>query len=554
MSKDKDENFSLIDLDDSILKSAIIETTGRELTEEEIEDIALEQMETDEGFLLAEKRIAQGLANFPFDGNEVFAKLDEHGNEITHNLLDVLRIVSGWYVRREFGYFDINRLSQSLTKPDLMNVLSVRLKQTFPKINLNQKTFKSLCDALMENVTAEPGLTIPVWSGTTVSMPGSDERMLFSDGMVTINTWVKPAFRNLPRTQANLAVFDEFLTFIFKNPAEKEVFLDWLSWCLQHEDDKPSWAIFLFSKNHGTGKSTLAEIIKKLFGEENTSEQQGIKPIISRFNKPVLGKKLIYAEEVKVAPNSDDGNKLKTLISERQTMAESKGKDIEAVDHRCCFILTTNHKPIWLEPGDRRFYIIHVDHEGYSAGGKEYDTFVDLVKRVKDTYGSQEELSSLYTALLKRQQSQAFNPYSLNVNALATEVMRDINNLSPDIVEEMLAEFLEEHKLLFIPVQYTHKIIEYFAHRNPNASKYSFDSLGWKKDKFAWGGKGPKWAFYHPSCSPKRGIIKTEWGEQSIDQHIAMYLAPALELIGFGITYEYKQRTAPKPDQDDVPF
>lgn len=71
MSKDKDENFSLIDLDDSILKSAIIETTGRELTEEEIEDIALEQMETDEGFLLAEKRIAQGLANFPFDGNEV---------------------------------------------------------------------------------------------------------------------------------------------------------------------------------------------------------------------------------------------------------------------------------------------------------------------------------------------------------------------------------------------------------------------------------------------------------------------------------------------------
>ena len=217
MSKDKDENFSLIDLDDSILKSAIIETTGRELTEEEIEDIALEQMETDEGFLLAEKRIAQGLANFPFDGNEVFAKLDEHGNEITHNLLDVLRIVSGWYVRREFGYFDINRLSQSLTKPDLMNVLSVRLKQTFPKINLNQKTFKSLCDALMENVTAEPGLTISVWSGTTVSMPGSDERMLFSDGMVTINTWVKPAFRNLPRTQASLAVFDEFLTLIFKN-------------------------------------------------------------------------------------------------------------------------------------------------------------------------------------------------------------------------------------------------------------------------------------------------------------------------------------------------
>ena len=59
--------------------------------------------------------------------------------------------------------------------------------------------------------------------------------------------------------------------------------------------------------------------------------------------------------------------------------------------------------------------------------------------------------------------------------------MRDINNLSPDIVEEMLAEFLDEHKLLFIPVTYVPKIIEYFARRNPNASKYSFDRLGWKR-------------------------------------------------------------------------
>jgi hypothetical protein len=47
---------------------------------------------------------------------------------------------------------------------------------------------------------------------------------------------------------------------------------------------------------------------------------------------------LIYAKKVKVAQNSDDGNKLEDTDSESQTMAESKGKDIEPVDHRCCFI------------------------------------------------------------------------------------------------------------------------------------------------------------------------------------------------------------------------
>ena len=173
---------------------------------------------------------------------------------------------------------------------------------------------------------------------------------------------------------------------------------------------------------------------------------------------------------------------------------------------------------------------------------------------VKATYASDQAIAELYHALIQRKQGPLFNPYSLNVNELATDVMNEINALSPDIVEEMLDEFLNEHYIRFVPVRYANKLVEFFAHRNPNASKYSFDRLGWKKEKFSWGGKGPKWAFHHPSCSPKRGIIKTEWGEQSIDQHIAMYLAPALELIGFGITYEYKQRTAPKPDQDDVPF
>ncbi|MDB3911642.1 hypothetical protein N9381_07610 [Paracoccaceae bacterium] len=107
MSKDKDEDFSLIDLDHDIVKSAVIKTIDRELTNEEIEDLALSQMETDEGFILEEKRMAQGLSNFPFEGSDVFVPLDEDGNEITHNLKDLLRIASGWYVRKEFGYYDI---------------------------------------------------------------------------------------------------------------------------------------------------------------------------------------------------------------------------------------------------------------------------------------------------------------------------------------------------------------------------------------------------------------------------------------------------------------
>lgn len=553
MSNDRDKDFSLIDFDDELIKAAVKETLGRDLSDDEIESAALDQASASQSFMEMERRQAQGLWNYPFEGEEVFVALDKEGNEVVPTDIGALKFLSASFVRREMAYFEIDKLEKPITRADLAVVVFAKIRSHFPTYEIGREKLKSLMDALTNNATAEPGLTIPVWNGRTVSDPGNPEPLRFDGGLYAVNEWKTPPYRRLVAAEPDLDIFDQFLSFIFKNESEKDVFLDWLSWCLQNEADKPSWAIFLFSERHGTGKSTLAAIVKKLFGEANSSEQQGIKPIISRFNKPILLKKLIYAEEVKVVQNSDDGNKLKTLISERQTMAESKGKDIEPIDHRCCFILTTNHKPIWLEPGDRRFYIIHVDHEGYAAGGSQYTTFVDLVKKTQETYQSQHALAGLYKALMQRKQSPIFNPYSLNINEMATDVMKEINALSPDIVEEMLEEFLVEHKLLFIPVRYVNKIVEYFAHRNPNASKYSFDRLGWKKKKFAWGGKRSAWAFYHPDANPERGMLTTSHYQEPIERHINDVLAPALAEIGFGISYEQLNRSAPKAD-DDVPF
>ena len=551
---DKDETPSPVDLDYDLMRAAVIKTTGTEPTEDEIEDLALEEATSDPEFILSEQRAAQGLANFPFDGQTVFNRLDENGTPVVLTDIDLLREVATWFVRRELVFFDVDNLEKPIVKPDIASIIYRRIRSQFPQYKIGPEKLKSLVDALTNNPTADPGLSIPVWDGRTVVKPGTMEKLFFANGMVAINVWRKPKYRTLKPKHPGLGIFDEFLAFIFKNPSEKEVFLDWLSWCLQNEDDKPGWAIFLFSARHGTGKSTLASIVKQLFGEANASEQQGVKPIISRFNKPILLKKLIYAEEVKVAQNSDDGNKLKTLISERQTMAESKGKDIEPVDHRCCFLLTTNHKPIWLEPGDRRFYIINVDHEGYAAGGNQYEEFVELVARVKHTYRSDQAIADLYSALIARKQSDLFNAHSLNVNALATEVMQEINALSPDIVEEMLSEFLTEHNLLFIPVRYASKLVDYFAPRNPNATKYSFDRLGWKKKKFAWGGKGAAWAFYHPDARPERGNIMMAGYQESIEEHINSKLALALSNVGFGIAYEYIRDPVAMLKDDDVPF
>ncbi len=80
-----------------------------------------------------------------------------------------------------------------------------------------------------------------------------------------------------------------------------------------------------------TWPSTFCRIAAHLFGQENTSVQNNIEKVAAKFNGPILNSKLIVCEEVNLRPDSDVGNKLKTLITEPFTTAERKGRDVEKV-------------------------------------------------------------------------------------------------------------------------------------------------------------------------------------------------------------------------------
>jgi hypothetical protein len=55
------------------------------------------------------------------------------------------------------------------------------------------------------------------------------------------------------------------LSFIFKSEEEKDVFLDWVVGVLQNERTNQPGLLCRDSQHHGTGKSTLASIVKILF-------------------------------------------------------------------------------------------------------------------------------------------------------------------------------------------------------------------------------------------------------------------------------------------------
>ena len=146
--------------------------------------------------------------------------------------------------------------------------------------------------------------------------------------------------------------------------------LDWIGWILQNEVSKPTWAMMLYSENKDIGKSTIAKVLSALFGEENTTLSNGIKPLVQRFAADRLDRKLFVAEEVHISSHSTEGNALKDLIKNTSLSVERKYQPVVTIPQHSCFVFMTNHKPLWLEGGQRLYYIINMDNDGHSKGEK----------------------------------------------------------------------------------------------------------------------------------------------------------------------------------------
>lgn len=290
---------------------------------------------------------------------------------------------------------------------------------------------------------------------------------------------------------------------------ERNVFLDWLSWVLQYEDQKPAWSVMLYSEKQGTGKSTLADVLRALFGNQNTGRINGVGKLVGRFNKEVLENKLVIVEEVEVKRGSAQANSLKSLVTEDSTMVEAKHLPAYVEDIYCAFLMTTNHLPLWLEESDRRFFIMEFDHQGYANGGSEYDTFTKLVGDLKSQLRSDAGIKGIYDQLMARDVSPDFG-LKLDIRRHRTEFMRKLSDLSPDVAKQLLEEKLNSQDIVFVPVDLASKLINKISPREINAQTHLFTELGWKKGKFAWSGGPQRRAWYRiidPEKLPARGRV-----------------------------------------------
>ena len=291
------------------------------------------------------------------------------------------------------------------------------------------------------------------------------------------------------------------------------MFRKWLAWSLKHEGDKPKWAVLLYSEKQGTGKSTLTDVVKALFGEQNTARTNGVGKLVGRFNKEVLEKKLVIVEEVEVKKGSSQANSLKSLITENSTMVEAKSMPLYVEQIYCAFLMTSNHLPLWLEDSDRRFFILEFAHQGFTNGGTDYHYFNELCGRVYAQIGTDKGIKGIYDGLMKLEMPSDFGK-KLDITGSKTGVMERIGALSPDVAKLLLEEALDENLIRFVPAEYASKLINKYSPRDVNAQNYMFTSLGWSRKKFAWDGGDQKRCWYreehpdHPTTGSKGVWLK----------------------------------------------
>ena len=439
----------------------------------------------------------------------------------------ISRFIAQRYVRRDGKFYRVNNSGVPMSATDVKRACLYQVEEAFPAIEITDQLWSDVCQHAINDTHTARDQTIPVWNGTQACKPDVESHLTWDESLASLNTWRKPAYRSLVSEEADGALFEELLQHIFNQPADRTVFLDWLAWNLQNEGDKPAWSILLYSQSKGTGKSTLGRLLSLLFAPTNSMPLNGISKLTGRFNKSVLLRKFVTCEEVKLKAGTDAGNTVKALISEKEIAVEGKGTNTENIENVCVFLMTTNHFPHWIEPDDRRFYVIDVNHSGH-ASGPDREAFQDFMKAFYTYMEVPENLKKLYNYLLAHKPSNSFNPRALNVAAVGTPIMKRIVEASGEVLQQQLEEIIAASGRFAIPQADLVKLFSDKLKTNSNRIVHMMSELGWRPEKAKWGGIDYARAVWvHPDYQVARGRIT---GPDGYDEPVSQ-IEEEVELI-----------------------
>ncbi|MEY8120828.1 primase-helicase family protein [Falsihalocynthiibacter sp. BN13B15] len=425
---------------------------------------------------------------------------------------EVLMEVASWFLTADQKYIMVDKPDTRINSKDVAKIAKPKMVAHFhglkPLAETARKKADDIITACVDGTPEDPRLSFGVWSGMTYAAPGNTSPRLYRNYMWDLNSWSEPSYRKIEGAiGGDYGALQPFLDFAIPDKDQQRMLLDWIAWSLKNEASKPSWAILLFSEEKGTGKSTIGVVLEALFGAANTAKIDGVDKLVATHNDRVLDKKLIVAEEVHISSQSKNGNAIKDLITGSGTTVNPKYQPTKTIPLKACFLFTTNHKPLWLEGGERRYYIIEMDHDGHAQGPRS-DEFTVLVGDVFSQINNPKKLAALYTALKQRELSPNFDSKNMRFDENATPIMRELQEQSGRESDETLEAILAEHCVSIIPSSDFKDLVKYLNVRADNTARNALIRLGYESTRLRWG-KGQQRAWVKKGLMVENGRIKS---------------------------------------------
>ncbi|WP_158744353.1 DUF5906 domain-containing protein [Acidisphaera sp. L21] len=199
------------------------------------------------------------------------------------------------------------------------------------------------------------------WDGRyTVDVVAYDpENKLHARGQVVENTWRGFAIMARP---GNWPLIEQHLHDVLcrGNAAHYNYLVRWLASIVQRPGTSPQVVVVARSIKEGTGKSTAAGLLLRMFGRHGHSATT-IDEIIGEFNGVLQDKSFVSLDEAAFPGDHKAAARFRAAVTSNTIAINRKGKDRFVVSNSVAYFITSNSQ--WVVPAGadaRRFFVLDV--------------------------------------------------------------------------------------------------------------------------------------------------------------------------------------------------
>ncbi|PWB80657.1 MAG: hypothetical protein C3F11_17345 [Methylocystaceae bacterium] len=156
-----------------------------------------------------------------------------------------------------------------------------------------------------------------------------------------------------------------------RDRAKFKYLVKWLAWAVQHPDKNPETVVVLKGVEEGGGKSTVSDVMRKIFGKSHSAVVKKPEELLGQFNSHLEFASFVALEETLFAGNRAQADAMRSAITDGQIFVNAKFIKPYFAPNVTHAILTTNHEhAIHAGVNARRWFVVEVDEK--RVGDRSY--------------------------------------------------------------------------------------------------------------------------------------------------------------------------------------